>query len=81
MTKAKIYVTFKEGILDPQGATIAKALKNMGFENIRDVKIGKLIEIKFNGGSEEEVEESIKSMCDKLLANPVIEDYRFELGD
>ena len=81
MTKAKIYVTFKEGILDAQGATIAKALKNMGFENIRDVKIGKLIEIKFNGGSEEEVEESIKSMCDKLLANPVIEDYRFELGD
>ena len=81
MTKAKIYVTFKEGILDPQGATVAKALKNMGFENVRDVKIGKLIEIKFNGGSEEEVEESIKSMCDKLLANPVIEDYRFELGD
>jgi phosphoribosylformylglycinamidine synthase PurS subunit len=80
VAKAKIFITLKDGILDPQGATVAKALKNIGFKNIKDVRIGKLIEVEFNGEGGE-VEENIKSMCDKLLANPVIEDYRFELGE
>lgn len=77
--KVKIYVTLKEGILDPQGKTIQHSLLTLGYSSVTDVRIGKYIEINMNGASEEAIETQIKEMCNKLLANPIIEDFRYEI--
>ncbi|MEK6693208.1 MAG: phosphoribosylformylglycinamidine synthase subunit PurS [Nitrospirota bacterium] len=79
MIKAKVYVTLKKAVLDPQGKTIKQALEHLGFKGIEDIRLGKYMEIAFNGKSEAQAESDIKEMCEKLLANTVIEDYRFEI--
>ncbi len=81
MAKVKVFITLKEGILDPQGQTVAKALENLGYQGVQDVRIGKYIVIEMDEEKEEEIEKQVKSMCDRLLANPVIEDYFFEIED
>jgi phosphoribosylformylglycinamidine synthase PurS subunit len=73
MTRYKIYVTYKAGIFDPPGATAKRALANLGYEGIADVKIGKYIQLEAGAPLEQ-----VREMCDKLLANPVIEEYRIE---
>ena len=76
--KTRIYVTLKNGVLDPQGKAIHHALEGLGFAGIRNVRAGKLIELDLDeGASEGEVEE----MCRKLLANTIIEDYRIERAE
>ena len=73
--KTRIYVTLKNGVLDPQGKAIHHALEGLGFAGVNDVRAGKLIELDLDAGvSDEQVEE----MCRKLLANTVIENYRIE---
>lgn len=79
MIKVKVYVTLKKGVLDPQGKTIRQALEHLEFKGIEDVRIGKYIEVSLNAKSMSEAESEIKNMCEKLLANTVIEDYRFEI--
>lgn len=73
--KAKIYITLKPGVLDPQGKAVQHALTSLGFQEVRDVRVGKYIELELEKNSEERVRE----MCEKLLANTVIESYRFEV--
>jgi len=75
--KAKIYITLKNGLLDPQGKTIHHALEMLGFAGIREVRAGKLIEISFDGMSREQAQQLTENACKKLLANPVIENYDF----
>ncbi|MDZ7361418.1 MAG: phosphoribosylformylglycinamidine synthase subunit PurS [candidate division KSB1 bacterium] len=75
--KAKIHVTLKNGILDPQGKTIHHGLEMLGFTGIREVRAGKLIEIFFEGTNREQAQQATENACKKLLANPVIEDYDF----
>lgn len=77
--KAKVYITLKKAVLDPQGKTVMNALETMGHKEVRDVRIGKFIEIEVDILSKKEAEEKLKGMCEKLLANTVIEDYRFEI--
>ncbi|OGC10899.1 phosphoribosylformylglycinamidine synthase [candidate division WOR-1 bacterium RIFOXYC2_FULL_37_10] len=77
--KVKIYVTHKKGILDPQGKTVETALLSLGYKNISGVKIEKYIELEIDGKSKEEAEKQVKKMCDELLSNPIIEQYRFEV--
>ncbi len=77
--KAKVYVTLKEGVLDPQGSAVMGALKSMDFSEVTDVRVGKFMEIELDGSSAEAVELKIGEMCEKLLANTVIEDFRIEL--
>ena len=78
--KAKIYVTLKKSVMDPQGSTVKHALEALNFRGVQDVRIGKMIEVNFmTNGNRAEVEKELKSMCEKLLANTVIEDYRWEL--
>ncbi|WP_026478912.1 phosphoribosylformylglycinamidine synthase subunit PurS [Alkaliphilus transvaalensis] len=77
--KAKVYVTLKKSIADPQGTAIQGALKKIGYPNIEEVRIGKLIELDLGEVSQETAAQQVKEMCEKLLANTVIEDYRFEL--
>ena len=76
---AKIYITLKKDVLDPQGSVIAKSLKSLGFNNIEDVRQGKYIEIKLDSENEESANKQINEMCEKLLANLVIEDYKVEI--
>ena len=76
--KARIYVTLKREVLDPQGDAVKHALGALGFEGVKDVRIGKLVEIELDGADDEARRAQLKSMCEKLLANPVIEDFRLE---
>jgi phosphoribosylformylglycinamidine synthase subunit PurS len=77
--KAKIFVTLKNGILDPQGRAIQQSLHTLGFSTVEEVRIGKFMELDLNETDTMSAENTIKSMCEKLLANTVIEDYRFEI--
>jgi phosphoribosylformylglycinamidine synthase len=77
--KAKIFVTLKNGILDPQGRAIQQSLHTLGFSTVEEVRMGKFIELDLNEADTSSAENTIKSMCEKLLANTVIEDYRFEI--
>ncbi len=77
--KARITVTLKNGVLDPQGRAIAHALHAMGFGNVEDVRQGKLIEVQLKESGEAAARSELDAMCQQLLANPVIENYRVEL--
>ena len=79
--KAKIYISYKEGILDPQGKTILHALDSIGIKKINSVRMGKYIELKFNGISKDEASKITDESCRKLLANPNTETYMFELEE
>jgi len=79
--KAIIQVRLKKGILDPQGKTVNNALHHLGFQNINDVRVGKLIEFEIKESNREKAFLMIEDACKKLLANPVIEDYTYELGE
>jgi phosphoribosylformylglycinamidine synthase PurS subunit len=74
MTTVRVYVTLKPSLLDSAGRTIAGALQKLGYDELEEARIGKMIELKVKDYSEARVRE----MCDKILANPVIEDYRIE---
>ncbi len=77
--KARITVTLKNGVLDPQGRAIANALHSLGFESVEDVRQGKLIEVQLKAADEEQARAELDAMCKQLLANTVIENYRVEL--
>ena len=78
--RAKVYVTLKKSVLDPQGKTVQHALASMGFNEVKDVRMGKFIELDLGAIEKAQAESKIKTMCEKLLANTVIEEYRFELS-
>lgn len=80
MYLAKVYVTLKPLVNDPQGLTIQGALHNLGFAAVQAVRAGKYFEIKVEAPDNAEAERAVASMCAQLLANPVIEDYRFEVA-
>lgn len=75
MARFEIFVTYKHGIFDPPGATAERALRNLGYDEVESVRIGKFIRLEISGPDEGA---RVQEMCDKLLANPVIEDYRIE---
>ena len=75
--KARVYVTLKEGVLDPAGNAVASGLRTLGFSQVEDVRLGKFIEIDL--GECADPEGAVRAMADKLLANPVMEDFRVEL--
>ena len=76
---AKIHITLKKDVLDPQGSVIANSLKSLGFEGVNDVRQGKYIEIKIDDGDKGAAIKRLNEMCEKLLANLVIEDYSVEI--
>jgi phosphoribosylformylglycinamidine synthase len=77
---ARVYVTLKRGVLDPQGSAVARGLRTMGYGEVEDVRLGKFIEVRLReGASPDDERRRIEEMCRKLLANTVIEDYRVEL--
>ncbi|WP_285109988.1 phosphoribosylformylglycinamidine synthase subunit PurS [Pediococcus sp. AC40] len=80
MYKAKVYVTYKESILDPQGAAIKKALHHLNYQEVQKVSVGKYFEIQVVDGGQK-INEQVQKMCDELLANVNMETYRFEIQD
>ena len=77
--RVRIYVFPKHGVLDPQGKTIERSLRTLGYAEVRDVRTGKCVDLELDEASRAEAEARVREMCDKLLANPVIEDYRYEI--
>lgn len=79
MYQAKVFVSPKEGILDPQGNAVASALQSLGYTKTGHVRVGKYITLEVDAASEEQAKKDLKTMCDKLLTNPLIEQYTFEV--
>jgi len=77
--QSKIKVTLRKSILDPQGKTVEHSIQSLGYKNILDTRIGKYIELKIDSDSEQEAKRITKEVCKKLLANPVMEDYEFNV--
>ncbi len=77
--QAQIYVTLRPSVLDPAGTAVQSGLKHMGYENVADVRIGKYVELSLTAESEAAAKDQLDKVCDQLLANPVIENYRFDL--
>ena len=79
--RARVYVTPKKGILDPQGKAVQQGLHALGFTEVGDVRVGKYVEMRLKDVSRTAADERLRAMCDRLLANRVIEDYRVELEE
>jgi phosphoribosylformylglycinamidine synthase subunit PurS len=77
--QAQIYVTLRPSVLDPAGTAVQSGLKHMGYENVETVRIGKYVEMSLTAENEAAAQAQLNQVCDQLLANPVIENYRFEL--
>lgn len=78
--KATVCITLKPGLLDAQGKTIKSALESLGFKHVKDVRMGKYLEIELNGTRAASAKKEVERMCQKLLANPIIENYHIEMA-
>jgi phosphoribosylformylglycinamidine synthase PurS subunit len=76
---ARVYVSLKPTVNDPQGLVIADGLRSLGFDEVAGVRAGKYIEVRLDAATTEEAKTRVDSMCDRLLSNPIIESYRFEV--
>jgi phosphoribosylformylglycinamidine synthase PurS subunit len=79
MPKARIYITLKPTLLDAQGRVLESALRQLGFETVQGVRVGKYLEVELQPDGDPQAQ--VEAMCQKLLANPVIEQYRYEVSD
>lgn len=77
--KARVFITLKEEVLDPQGNAVVGGLKTLGYHNVKDARVGKMIELELESQDRETSTSLVQEMCQKLLANTVIEDYRIEI--
>ncbi|GAC1457803.1 MAG: phosphoribosylformylglycinamidine synthase subunit PurS [Chamaesiphon sp.] len=77
--QAQIYVTLRPSVLDPAGTAVQSGLKHLGYDNVEQVRIGKYIRVKLSAADEDAAREQLDQMCDRLLANTVIENYQFDL--
>lgn len=81
MPRARILIRNKKGVFDPEGKVIHGGLQRLGYDDVEEVKVGKVIDLQFEEGEEEEIRKQIDAMCSKFLVNPVIEDYSVEILD
>ncbi|OGW86645.1 MAG: phosphoribosylformylglycinamidine synthase [Omnitrophica bacterium RIFCSPHIGHO2_02_FULL_46_11] len=81
MFKAKVDVTLKKSVLDPQGQTVLQALHSLGFKHVEGLRVGKHFELMLHSSNRAKAESDIKVMCDRLLINPIIEEYSFQLEE
>ncbi|MGD9650627.1 MAG: phosphoribosylformylglycinamidine synthase subunit PurS [Dongiaceae bacterium] len=77
--KIRVYVTLKDGVLDPQGVAIEKSLQHLGHNNIKGARVGKIIDLEIGESDRKKAEGEIKIMCEKLLANTVIENFTYDI--
>jgi len=76
---AKVFITYRKGILDPQGVAVEKAAHQLGFTSVKNVRVGKYITMEIEAETEEEVKREIEEMAKKFLVNPVIEEYSYQI--
>ena len=79
MARARVVITLKKTIMDAQGQTVERALHNLGYTGVQNLRIGKVVEMELDGAPEEQLSTQLDEMCRELLANPIIEDFRFEI--
>lgn len=79
--KVTVYVSLKEGVLDPQGSAVEKSLHQLGYESVTNVRVGKTMTLAMSGDSKDAIAKQVEAMCDQLLANPVIEDFTYEIEE
>lgn len=79
VVNANVFVTLKKGVLDPQGKAVGEALASMGYSEVKGLRIGKFIEIELSASSKQDAEKRLKEMCEKLLANTIVEDYKVKI--
>ena len=79
MFRVSVYVTPKAGVVDPQGAVVERALPALGHSGVRNIRVGRYITLDLQGDDEAKAKADVDDMCRRLLANPIIEDYRFEV--
>ena len=79
--KVRVTVMYRSGVLDPQGKAILGSLQQLGYKEVTDVRAGKVLELSLPKSGKAQVEKKVKEMCEKLLANPAIEDYRIEIAE
>jgi phosphoribosylformylglycinamidine synthase subunit PurS len=79
--QAKVYVTLRPSVLDPAGTAVRSGLSHLGYDQVESVRIGKYVELSLNAPDQATAEKQLDRMCDQLLANPMIENYRFELAE
>ena len=79
MYLARVYITLKPTVNDPQGLTVLGSLRNLGFSSVTDLRVGKYLEVRVDEADHSRAEAMVTDMCQKLLANPVIEQFRFDL--
>lgn len=81
MARARVTITLKKTIMDAQGQTVERALHNLGYTGVQNLRIGKFVEMQLDGAPKEQLSAHLDEMCRKLLANPIIEDFRFEIEE
>ena len=81
MARARVIITLKKTIMDAQGQTVERALHDLGYSGVQNLRIGKLVDMEVDGAPREELSSQLDEMCRKLLANPIIEDFRFEIEE
>ena len=79
--KVKVKVVLKDGILDPQGKAVLHTINDLNFKSVTDVRIGQYIELTFDGSDRYSIENETKKICQKLLANPVMENFEYEIEE
>ena len=79
--RVKIFVSLKNGVLDPQGKAVERSLHSLGYKEVQDVRVGKFVELDLQAASREAAEGRIREMCDRLLANPVIENFHYDIEE
>ncbi|MBN2121357.1 MAG: phosphoribosylformylglycinamidine synthase subunit PurS [Candidatus Omnitrophica bacterium] len=79
MAQVEVFITLKSTVADPQGLVVKHALENLGYGEVDDVRVGKLITLRLKDDNKDALNKKIDQMCKKLLANPIIEDYKFQI--
>jgi phosphoribosylformylglycinamidine synthase len=79
--KATVKISLKKTVLDPQGKTVKSALDSLGFSTVEEVRMGKLVELNIKGSDRKKAEKDLEEMCHKLLSNPIIEDYSYDIEE
>ena len=81
MAQAEVFITLKNTVADPQGLAVKHALENLGYNEVEDVRVGKIVTLKIKEENKEALKAKVDEMCKKLLANPIIENYSFTIKD
>lgn len=79
--KARVTIFYKDSVFDPQGNTLAQSLRRLGYDEVGNVRVGKVVDLELNHASKDKARNDLQKMCEELLANPVIESFHYEVNE